>query len=187
MSPNVPARARLRALSLFAALISVSGCATAFNHPGRLFLHGDISGTQFAIDGKPVTPTEEQYSASEVSRTSTTVTYMVTYLPAVTVDPAVPYHTLTVDNGKAGRRDLLLKRDLIDGYQLVVYGDMLFTFGIGTLIDIYGDQLWGMPRLEMADIMASPASAPAASRAAAVPAITTPPPVTTPPTIVPPK
>lgn len=43
---------------------------------------------------------------------------------------------------------ILLKRDLMKGYKFYLYLDWM-TFGIGTMIDIYGDGLYGMEEVQV--------------------------------------
>jgi hypothetical protein len=147
---------RIIALALAVVLLA-SGCATIMNGSSRpIFLHmskADAERSTFAIDGKPVRWVYREYSRKLVSRTSTVDTYQVTYLPAIIVSSPAQYMTLTIDNPqRGGRRDVLIRRDLMGGYKLVLYLDMILTLGIGTMVDIYSGGLAGVNDVDVAAV-----------------------------------
>ncbi|MBW8888125.1 MAG: hypothetical protein JF616_10255 [Fibrobacteres bacterium] len=154
---------RFFGLAVLAGLsASLLGCATmAKQHGKAIFLHGtegELNAAKFYLDGNPVTWSYLQYSASEVSRTSTTVTYNVTSLPAIVVPTEKQYYTLSVQNGAGETKSVLLKRDLIGGYKFVLYIDLFMTMGIGDVVDTYSDNLFGLPELDMDKVASSQAT-----------------------------
>jgi hypothetical protein len=140
---------------------SLMGCAAMTRKStGELFIHGteaELSASKFYLDGDPVTPSYHEYSASEVSRTSTTVTFSVTSLPAIHVGAGKQYSTLTIENASGEKKNVLIKRDLIGGYKGILYCDLFLTIGIGDVVDTYTDNLFGLPEIDMG-VMAQPES-----------------------------
>lgn len=142
-----------RALALTLGLIvTTPGCATVLNSRQKtIFLRmseADAAATTFYLDGKEVQWRMKTYNVRETGRTSQTVSYSVTSLPALTVTSPGRYVSLTADFGNGRREEILLKRDLMKGYKFYLYLDWM-TFGIGTLIDIHGDGLYGMEEVQV--------------------------------------
>lgn len=147
--------ALLRLLALALCLgIATPGCATIVNGKKKtIFLHMSedaARSTTFYLDGQRVDWHMKAYSSREVSRTSTTVTIETTYLPALTVTSPGRYVTLTAERASGRRDELLLKRDLMRGYKLFIYLNWM-TMGIGTLVDVMGEGLFGMEEVRVAD------------------------------------
>lgn len=143
---------RVIAVAICVGLLS-PGCATIINGKKKtIFLHMSEDAareTTFFLDGKQVDWQMKQYSAREVSRTSDTITYEVTYLPALTVSSPARYVALAIERG--GRREeMLLKRDLMRGYKFYIYLNWM-TFGVGTLVDVMGEGLFGMDEVTITD------------------------------------
>lgn len=139
-------RPRLIAAAL-ALGIMTPGCATILNGNRKtIFLHmseADATGTTFYLDGKPAPWSWRTYSMRETGRSGDVVYTQTTRLPALTVSSPARYVTLTAEFADGSRREILLKRDLMRGYKFYLRLDYM-TFGIGTLIDIYGSGLYGM-------------------------------------------
>ena len=142
-----------RALAVALGLVATTpGCATILNGKQKtIFLRmseADAATTTFYLDGKQVPWKMTTYNVSETGRTSESVVYSVTSLPALTVTSPGRYVTLTADFGNGRREEVLLKRDLMKGYKFYLYLDWM-TFGIGTMIDIFGDGLYGMEEVQV--------------------------------------
>lgn len=131
----------------------LSSCATLLNNKKKsIFLHMSedaARSTTFYLDGKQADWHMKLYSSREVSRTSTTVTYQDTYVPALTVPGDGRYVTLAAERD-GQREEILLKRSLMRGYKLYIYLNWM-TFGVGTLVDVYGEGLYGMEEVSLAD------------------------------------
>lgn len=131
------------------ALLSQSvACAAMSNGPKKIFLHmseAEAKDTKFWVDGTPASWSMEEFSRSEVSRGETMVTYSVMSVPAIVISDEPPaYSTLAIENPRFGHRDVLLRRDLMDGYKFLLWLDGYLTVGIGTLVDVlYPNGLYG--------------------------------------------
>lgn len=138
-----------RAIAVALALVvTTPGCAAILNGKNKtIFLHmseADAAGTTFYLDGKPTTWTMKTYSSRVTGRSGDVVFTEVTSLPALTVNSPARYVTVTAEFADGTRSELLLKKDLMRGYKLYLYLDMLLTYGIGTLIDVHGQGLYGI-------------------------------------------
>ncbi len=128
-------------------VVTTPGCATILNNKQKtIFLHmseQEARSTTFYLDGKPVAWHMKEYSAREVGRSSETVTFEVRSLPALTVTSPARYVTLAAEFADGTRDEIILKRDLMRGYKFYFYLNYM-TFGIGSLIDVFGEGLFGM-------------------------------------------
>jgi hypothetical protein len=142
-------------LSFTLLLFGLSSCYTmnkVFNSRGQtpIFLHADtnLNGFTFYIDGKEASPEMMLYKSREVSRTSTTVTIEQTSIPAIAVSNKKAYVVLKIVNNRTKKEhELLLKSDLKDGAKLIMYFQGMMTAGVGNLIDLSTNSIYGWPEI----------------------------------------
>jgi hypothetical protein len=126
-----------------------------YNGKTAMFLDGDlktIKSSTYYINGVKQTPKfkiESQTSSSREDYTlqTKTTTYKTKYKPAIMVKPKDLYFTLSVENG-VERSDILIKRDFHTG---MIIWNWLFTFSVGSYIDVITGNIYDLPTISMKD------------------------------------
>jgi hypothetical protein len=151
-------RNRLLTGLLFVILtFTLTSCFTAnklLTTKGRtpIYLHtdDDLKNFSFYVDGQLTSASSLLYKSREVSRSSTTVTYEQTYLPALAVSGKKAYMVLKiVNNVTKQEQEILLKSDLKEGAKLVMYFQGMMTAGVGNLLDLSTNSIYGWPEISI--------------------------------------
>lgn len=145
----------IRLLLLFGSPLLLGSCAfmsSAFNYNAKspVFIaisRADESRTTYSLDGQDVTPEMKLFRSSSTTNGYITTT-VSTYLPAILIRPDKQYHTLTIKNDM-GTRNVLLKRDYKGA---VLWLDMFLTCGVGNLVDIGTNAIFGYPMVDVSQL-----------------------------------
>lgn len=139
-------------LMLACTLNSCAFMSSAFNYKAKspIFLainRSEAGSMSYLLDGKPVTADMRLYRSSSTTNGYVTTT-ISTYLPAILIRPDRQYHTLTLISSQ-GTKNVLLKRDYKGA---VLWLDMFLTAGIGSVVDVGSNALFGYPLVDVSDV-----------------------------------
>ena len=133
----------------------LTGCYTAqkaFNpgYKSPVYVKGYNSGnSQFYVDGVATELKDTKYSRTKIAETSTTITYLDKYLPALNAKANKSYVTIKQVNISSGKTETyLLKSNTVPGYKLIMYFQAMFTGGIGNIIDFATNSIYAWPVLK---------------------------------------
>ena len=149
--------------ALLLAPVFLTGCATISgssedNPRGWAYIVGtesDVSRTAFYVDGQPVRPVmrlhHHESESQDDGRGRRTTWEWEVQLPAIYLNNGKPFTSVMMVRDDGVRRELLVPRTFSSTY---VWSNMMFTAGIGNVIDAASRKHYRYPSLPVSDAFA---------------------------------